>query len=45
MVGNYVQQLEKAEKRGAGALERGKTREPIVKEQRRSAKQIQNHSI
>jgi len=34
MVGNYVQQLEKAEKRGAGALERGKAREPIVKEQR-----------
>ena len=34
MVGNYVQQLEKAEKRGAGALERGKAREPIVKQQR-----------
>ena len=31
---NYVRQLEQAEKRGAGALERGKAREPIVKEQR-----------
>jgi len=34
MAGKYVQQLEQAEKRGAGALERGKAREPIVKEQR-----------
>ena len=31
---NYVRQLEQAEKRGAGALERGKAREPIVKQQR-----------
>ena len=34
MAGKYVQQLEQAEKRGAGALERGKAREPIVKQQR-----------
>ena len=34
MAGKYAQDLEKAEKRGAGALERGKAREPIVKEQK-----------